>query len=52
MGGDAFMLRPSGSDADFRQALKQDLAAWNPAWGDRAAWEKEISWSLTADIDR
>ena len=40
------MLRPSGKDADFRQALEQDLAAWNPAW------EKEISWSLTADIDR
>lgn len=39
------------SDATIRAVLQQDLSAWDPTWGEQAAWTKEIAWSLTAAID-
>jgi hypothetical protein len=46
------MLRPSLTNAQIRHVIQQAQAAWNPAWGDPAAWADEITWSWTADIDR
>ncbi|MDA8204951.1 MAG: hypothetical protein M0Z36_02710 [Thermaerobacter sp.] len=45
------MLRPSLTDEAICTAIQDDLRHWNADWGERDAWEKEISWSLIADID-
>ncbi len=45
------MLRESLTDAQITQGIQQDLAQWNPAWGDRESWARETLWSLTTVFD-
>lgn len=46
------MLRPSFTNDAMRTLIHQLQTDWHPEWGDPAAWHAELTWSLTADIDR
>ena len=46
------MLRPSFTNDAMRTLIHQLQTDWHPEWGDPAAWHAELTWRLTADIDR
>ena len=39
------------TDAQVWAQIQSDLATWNDAWGERAAWKKETLWGLAATFD-